>query len=111
MSSSKSGGVISFLLPAKSPRDDVEDKRTLAYTITGEEFKFGTATFPASREDFEFARMFWELSEKLFAEGKVKVHRPEVRKGLQNVFGGLAELKENKVSGKKLVYEIGGASS
>jgi NADPH:quinone reductase-like Zn-dependent oxidoreductase len=104
---STKGGVISFLLPAKSPREDVEDKRTLAYTIVGEEFKFGPMTFPASSEDFEFARKFWELSTTLFAEGKLKVHTPEVRSGgLSGVFSGLEDLKQNKVSGKKLVYNV-----
>lgn len=104
---SSKGGVISYLLPAESPREDVEDKRTLAYTITGESFKFGPQSVPANPEDFKFAKMFWGLSEKLFSEGKLKVHRPEVRKdGLKGVFGGLQDLKNGKVSGVKLVYKI-----
>lgn len=104
---SSKGGVISYLLPAESARKDVEDKRTLAYTITGESFQFGPTKFPASREDFEFADMFWKLSEKLFAEGKIKVHPTDVRKGgLPAVFEGLKDLEENKVSGKKIVYTI-----
>lgn len=108
---SSKGGVISFLLPAESPRKDVEDKRTLAYTQTGESFQFGPTAFPAKREDFEFASMFWKLSEELFAEKKLRVHRPEVRKGgLQGVFEGLSDLKGNKVSGKKLIYTLTEAS-
>ena len=104
---STKGGKISYLLPIDTPRKDVEGKRTLAYTITGEAFEFGPAKIPDMPQDFEFAKGFWELSAKLLQEGKVKVHRPEVRKeGLKGVFGGLKDLKENKVSGVKLVYKI-----
>ena len=110
---SSKGGVISFLLvPAKSPREDVIDKHTLAYTMTGEEFSFGgVMTFPASSEDFESARKFYELSTKLFEDGKLKVHPTVSRKGgLQGVFDGLEDLKHNRVSGKKLVYTISESS-
>lgn len=104
---SSKGGVISYLLPIESERKDVEDKRTLAYTITGEPFQFGPMKFEAKPEDKEFARTFWELSEKLFAEGKLKVHPTDIRQGgLSGIFGGLKDLEENKVSGKKIVYTI-----
>lgn len=104
---SSKGGVISFLLPAQSPRDDVEDRHTLGYTIAGEAFDFGGRHFPASQEDFEFAGMFWKMAEKLFADGKVKAHPKEVRSGgLEGIFGGLNDLKTGKVSGTKLVYKI-----
>ncbi|THZ15904.1 GroES-like protein [Aureobasidium pullulans] len=104
---SSKGGVISFLLPAKSSREDVEDKSTLGYTVVGEAFSFGGTPIPAKPEDFEFGRMFWELAEKLFADGKVKAHPKEVRSGgLEGIFGGLNDLKTGKVSGTKLVYKI-----
>lgn len=104
---SSTGGKISYLLPAETPRKDVESARTLAYTITGEAFTFGPADIPAAPQDFEFGKTFWEMSTGLFAEGKVKVHRPEVRKGgLKGVFDGLNDLKEGKVSGVKLVYTL-----
>lgn len=58
-------------------------------------------------QDFEFGKMFWDLSTKLIAEGKVNVHPPKVgKKGLEGVFEGLKELKEGKVSGVKLVYHV-----
>lgn len=104
---SSTGGKTSYLLPTKTPRTDIETANTLAYTITGEAFKFGPMDFPANPADLEFGIKFWELSTKLFAEGKVKVHRPEVRKGgLEGVFGGLQDLREGKVSGVKLVYNL-----
>ncbi|KAK8206787.1 hypothetical protein M8818_004621 [Zalaria obscura] len=105
---SSKGGKISYLLPVKdTPRKDVETGNTLAYTVTGEGFPFGPAEFPPKKEDFEFGAMFWELSTKLFGEGKVKVHRPEVRKdGLKGVFGGLNDMRQGKVSAVKLVYKV-----
>lgn len=91
----------------KHDRDDVENKHTLAYTITGEGFKFGPADYPPKPEDLEFGKKFWELSTKLLAEKQISVHPPKVGKeGLKGVFDGLKQLKEGKVSGTKLVYKV-----
>lgn len=104
---SSKGGQVSYLLPAKHERTDVENKHTLAYTIVGESFKFGPNDVPAKPEDFEFAKTFWDLSTKLLADKKITVHPPKVGKeGLKGVFDGLQQLKEGKVSGTKLVYQI-----
>ena len=79
----------------------------MAYTAAGEYFTFGPKEVPAKEEDFEFAKMFWGLTEKLLAEGKFKVHPPSVRKGgLKGVLEGLQEMREEKVSGQKLVYKV-----
>ena len=59
---SSKGGQVSYLLPAKHDRSDVENKHTLAYTITGEAFKFGPADVPAKPEDLEFGKKFWVSS-------------------------------------------------
>lgn len=101
--------VYSALLYLEMPRKDVEAKYTLGYTIFGEEVNkpFMPATLPASREDYDFGCMFWRLSEQLLAQGKFKVHTPDVRGGgLEGVLEGLEELKQGKVSGKKLVYKM-----
>lgn len=82
--------------------------QTLAYTIFGDRFeKFGM-TEPVP-EDYEFAKMFWELTRELLADGKLKTARPEVGRGSQGLEGvlvGLQELKQHKVSGTKLVYTL-----
>lgn len=101
--------VYSALLFCDFPRKDVEAKYTLAYTTFGEAFtkSFGPGNFPASREDYEFGRMFWKLTEELLAKGKFKVHNLDVRtSGLEGVLEGLEELRQGKVSGKKLVYKL-----
>lgn len=102
-----SGAKYASLLPVKLSRKDVEATSTLAYTAIGEAFSFRDGgDIPASAADFEFAKKFWDLSYTLLEAGKVKVHRPQVGKGLQGVLEGLNLLKENKVSGKKLVYTV-----
>ncbi|TKA75521.1 hypothetical protein B0A49_02820 [Cryomyces minteri] len=101
----------SCLLKVDFPRKDVAYSYTLVYTITGEPFNFGPGgkgpEFPAKKEDFEFAKSFFPLVRGLLEEGRLKVHRPNVRQGgLEGVFEGLEELKANNVSGEKLVYKI-----
>ncbi|PWY83577.1 zinc-binding oxidoreductase [Aspergillus heteromorphus CBS 117.55] len=104
---SDEGGDYSALLAVGIERANVNDRWTLGYTIVGEEFVFGSTPFPAKPEDKEFAEKFWAISEKLLAEGKIKVHRPSVRPGgLKGVLEGLELLKANKVSGEKLVYNV-----
>lgn len=112
--SSSSPGVYSTLLPVpaqkvKSFNSEVTWKSTLGYTVVGEFFKFGPNEIPAKPEDFEFGKMFWELSRGLLAEGKIKVHKPSVNKygkGLAGTLEGMQAMKEGKVSGEKLVYTL-----
>ncbi|MCJ1393668.1 hypothetical protein MMC18_006544 [Xylographa bjoerkii] len=99
----------SLLGVEKLPREDVENKHTLAYTTMGESFTMGEngPKLPASKDDMEFGKTFWELSCKLLTEKKVKVHPVDVRPdGLKGVLDGMEEMRQGKVSGKKLVYRI-----
>lgn len=102
------GGAVSYLLPAKHERQDVQVKYTLGYTVFGEYFRVaGGREFAARPEDFAFGRMFWELSERLITEGRIRPHPFEVGKdGLRGVFEGLQAMREGRVSGRKLVYRI-----
>jgi len=88
------------------PRKDVTNNSTLAYTIKGEDIKFRGTPIPGQADHFDFGVRFWAVAEKLLQEGKFKC-LPDVRKGgLDGVFGGLDELRNGKVSGKKLVYKV-----
>lgn len=103
------GGAVSYLLPVKHERDDVQVKYTLAYTATGEYFSFagGSRKFEARQQDLEFGKKFWELSARLFVDGRIRVHPPQVRNGgLEGVFEGLQMMREGRVSGSKLVYRV-----
>jgi len=93
----------------KSINANVSLKHTLGYTVIGESMKFGPQEIPAKPQDFEFGKMFWELSRGLLKEGKVKVHKPSVNKygkGLEGALKGMQAMREGKVSGEKLVFTV-----
>ncbi|KAF2624513.1 zinc-binding oxidoreductase ToxD [Macroventuria anomochaeta] len=100
------GGYYSGLLPGPLkdfPRQDVKHGWTFAYTALGEKFN---DKVPAKPEDYEFGVKFWKAAEELFNSGKIKAHPTLVRDGLEGVPQGLNDLKDGKVSGKKLVYRV-----
>jgi NADPH:quinone reductase-like Zn-dependent oxidoreductase len=104
---STEGGEYSALLSVKIQRANVNDRFTLAYTTIGEAFSFGDIPFPAKPEDKAFTEKWVPIAEGLLAEGKIKVHPPKVgQNGLAGVIDGLKLLKEDKVSGEKLVYNV-----
>ncbi|KAF2160528.1 hypothetical protein M409DRAFT_70296 [Zasmidium cellare ATCC 36951] len=105
---SSAGGKIGYLLKTDHPRkDDVENKFTLGYTVIGEAFEKSGRRFEAKGEDFEYARRFWELTQKLVNAGQIAVHPPKVgADGLVGVLDGLSQLMEGRVSGVKLVYRV-----
>ena len=104
---SSKGGDYSSLLPISIEREDVRDRATMAYTAFGAPFKFGPRDIPARPEDRAFSERICTIFEDLLATGKIKVHPPRVETGgLGGVLGGLQLLKEGKISGEKLVYNI-----
>ena len=105
--SSGPGAKYASLLPTEFPREDVESQVTLAYSAFGEPYDKSFAKSDGSKEDFDFAANTWvPVVEKLLMEGKIKVHKPRVGSGLEKVLDGLDELKNDKVSGEKLVYKL-----
>ena len=112
LSSDPSGARYGSILPVKFPREGVETTMTFMYTIFNDAFEKGGNKTPAVPEDFEFAKKFFEITEKLLAEGKLKTHPEKVGpKGLEGVLQGLQDLKNDKVTGQKLVYRIGDTPS
>ncbi|KAJ6093453.1 Protein TOXD [Penicillium sp. IBT 16267x] len=104
---SSSGGDYGSLLIVKTEREKINRHFTVAYTISGEDFKYGDMLIPGRPEDKAYAEMFFPIAETLLAQSKVKVHPPTVGKeGLKGVLEGLELLKNGKVSGEKLVYNI-----
>ncbi|KAJ5634646.1 Protein TOXD [Penicillium herquei] len=104
---STSGGEYLALLPVKIERENVNDRGILGYTSLGAAFKFGDIDFPAVPEHRAHAEKFVLLAEDLIRGGKMKLHPHMVGKdGLQGVLEGLKLLKDGKVSGKKLVYNV-----
>ncbi|KIV77459.1 hypothetical protein PV11_09252 [Exophiala sideris] len=101
-----SGGIYGRILAVKVPRDDVKATFSLGYTAAGEPVKKPGADLPDNAKDFEFAKKWIEAAEPLLQAGKIKVHPPKVGKGLEDVLEGLDLLRNDKVSGQKLVYVL-----
>ncbi|KAB8078305.1 chaperonin 10-like protein [Aspergillus leporis] len=104
---STKGGEYTNLLNSKIERENVNVRATLGYTVIGEEFHVRGHHFAAKPEDKEFGEMFWKLSEPLLAQGKLKPHPAKIgANGFKGVLEGLQAMKEGKVSGEKLVYNV-----
>lgn len=107
LSSDATGTRYGSILPVKFPREGVESKMTMMYTIFGEEYEKAGRTSPASPEDFAFAKKFFGITEKLLAEGKLQTHPEKVgANGLEGALQGMQDMKDDKVSGQKLVYRV-----
>lgn len=77
------------------------------YTIFNDPFTKGGRETPAVPEDFEFAKKFFGITEKLLADGKLKTHPEKVgEKGLEGALQGMEDMKNEKVSANKLVYRV-----
>ena len=88
-------------------KEGVKQTLTVMYTMFGEAFRKYNMDFPASEEDWEFAKRWMGLTERLVAEGKVRPHPKRAGSGgLEGILAGLEELKKEKVSREKLVYGI-----
>ena len=112
LSSDGSGAKYGSILETSSPRKDVESKFTFMYTIFNDPFTKGSEEIPAMPEDFEFAKEFFGITEKLLAEGKLKTHPEKVGlKGLEGALQGMEDMKNDKVSASKLVYRVGDTSA
>ena len=83
---------------------------TLGYTAVGERFTMGPggSEFPPNEADKEFQVGFSNLASDLLANGSISAHSKDLRTGgLQGVLEGIDDLRNGRVSGKKLVYQIG----
>lgn len=103
----KGGKYGALLWVDKFPRDDVAVAVKLAYTAMGEAFTKFDTEWPANPEDLEFAAKFWSVAEELLAQGKLKPHPVSLGEGgLEGVLVGMEDMRQGKVSGKKLVYKV-----
>jgi NADPH:quinone reductase-like Zn-dependent oxidoreductase len=107
----EAGGQISTLLTIDKKdltrTDKIEYPYTLAYTATGHDIKFREHNIPAKPEDRAFGKKFWKLTEELIQTGQLGKIKYEVREGgLEKLLDGLDDLRQNKVSGTKLVYTV-----
>ncbi|OJJ45192.1 hypothetical protein ASPZODRAFT_133825 [Penicilliopsis zonata CBS 506.65] len=94
--------------PDDPPREGFASfSSTSMYTMFGEKFDKYGHHYPASEEDFEFAKRWTTFIERIVAEGKLIPHPKRVENGgLDGILDGLAMLKEEKIRGEKVVYRI-----
>ncbi|KAJ6087436.1 zinc-binding oxidoreductase [Penicillium canescens] len=104
----KDGITLAFDTISLESTRERQDRATMAYTAFGESFKFGPNEIPARQDDRTFSGRFCGIFEDLLAAGKIMVHPPRVGGGgdLKDVLEGLDLLREGKISGEKLVYNI-----
>ncbi|KAH8657340.1 chaperonin 10-like protein [Ilyonectria robusta] len=109
--SSSMAPVYGSLLPVKSPRGDVEAVSTVMHTVFGKDFKFGPLDMPASQEDFDFGKMFFQLTEELLAQKQLRPHTTRICEGgLGSIPQGLRDLELGRVRVEKLVYLLADTS-
>ncbi|KXT03772.1 hypothetical protein AC578_760 [Pseudocercospora eumusae] len=108
LSSDSTGTKYWNIRPVKLPgRDGVDQGFTLMYTIFNEAFSKAGRETPAKQEDFDFAKKFFNITQNLLAEGKLKTHPEKVgEKGLEGALKGMEDMKNDKVSANKLVYRV-----
>ncbi|KFY96429.1 hypothetical protein V500_02441 [Pseudogymnoascus sp. VKM F-4518 (FW-2643)] len=92
----------------KYMRRNVKAEWLMAFSLFGKPVRLaGVYGRPARPKDREFSRIWFPMAEKLIAEGRLKPHRIEVKKGgLVGVLAGIDELRTGSVKGRKLVYRI-----
>ncbi|KIJ34029.1 hypothetical protein M422DRAFT_263987 [Sphaerobolus stellatus SS14] len=103
------GKVVTILGPkdeAVAYNPNVTIQPTLIYTALGREFSFGEV-FPVSKEDRDHMAAFLTKVPELVKSGAIKPNRVKLWEGgLDGIEGGLAYMKEGKLSAEKLVYKI-----
>ncbi|WWC90093.1 uncharacterized protein L201_005026 [Kwoniella dendrophila CBS 6074] len=104
--------------PSKEDNDKyapgITIKSTLMYTLFGKKFNFNPRGgsekpnyIPANLEDRKFGEKVFEKTPEFIEKYGIKPNPIQVRQGgLTDVDAGFKEMKEGKVSGKKLVYKI-----
>ncbi|CAL5867038.1 uncharacterized protein PFLUO_LOCUS1250 [Penicillium psychrofluorescens] len=97
--------------PATMKEGNITTSFPLAYTTTGEDLNKAGKFIAARSQDKAYIIAFSSLLEDLLAEGKFKAIRHTVRgQGLHGIAEGLALMREGKVTGEKLVYNIADAA-
>ena len=72
----------------------------------GEAFKM-RGDIPAMPDHFAFARKWAEVVDEILQGGLIKAHPPRLMEGgLDGILEGCQLMKDEKVSGQKLVYTV-----
>ncbi|ORY31400.1 enoyl reductase [Naematelia encephala] len=105
----KQGRLNCILQPSdevKGISKDVEIVFTTMKTLFGKAYKFGSEDMPASAKDRAFLVELMRKTPEIITKYGIRANRLLLRNGLEHITEGWQEMKEGKVSGKKLVYRI-----
>jgi NADPH:quinone reductase-like Zn-dependent oxidoreductase len=101
------GASYHYIGPVKPDRSDINFQFVMGVLYFNAPFKIQDQVPPAPPELFQGAVDFVKVAEQLLAEGKIKTHPKDVRKGrLRGVLDSIQDLRDKKVHGKKLIYVI-----
>ncbi|KAF8606095.1 GroES-like protein [Ceratobasidium sp. AG-I] len=104
------GKIIVVLPPdeeAQALRKDIEIRNTTVYTSFGRAFALPTVEFPALPADREHMASWIPKIKDLVDSGKIKPNPVKVwAGGLEAISEGLQYMRDGKVSGEKIVYNI-----
>jgi NADPH:quinone reductase-like Zn-dependent oxidoreductase len=105
--STQDARIVMVLYPDEELPSFISYPQTSVFSIYGEEQKFGPRVIPASPEDKAFAGKFFVKLEEWLKEGKIKPNKiTVVPDGLAGIPEGFRRMREQLVSGEKLVYRI-----
>lgn len=104
----KYGTILPIKLPSSNPNTtQIETTMTFMYTIFNEPFTKAGRSTPSLPEDFDFAKNFFQITEEMFLANTLKTHPEQVgENGLQGALEGMEDMKNDKISGRKLVYRV-----
>ncbi|WVN88983.1 uncharacterized protein L203_104198 [Cryptococcus depauperatus CBS 7841] len=103
--------ILSVPEEAKKINPSLKSEFTVMYTLFGKAFNFmpresNKTPIPASKEDREFGVEIFKKTPELIVKYGLKPNPIEIKGGFGDVLEGLDDLKNGRVSGKKLVIKI-----
>ena len=99
------GGAYGTILHSQIPVKNVKNTTSVAYTATGETAVWGRAK-EENMKDLEFMTFFIEMLEHFLQQGRLKPHPQKLAGVLEDVLDGYDLLRQEKVHGQKLVYQV-----
>lgn len=104
---SSKGGIYCTIVGGECPRQDIRSLMTDGQSAMTDQYKaFGRGVLEASAETKANSRRVWEMALKYMEEGKLKAPPIEIRQGLEGALQGIDDLRNGRVSGRKIITNL-----